>query len=92
MILLFLACSTTGISLDGKAVSSGDSKTFVQLCRQGDQTALEIKASSQKGSCEEAGEVLAEALVIGPYRKCRDRDYQFGCITQFNQSGKGGGV
>ena len=64
MILLFFACSASGISLTGKAVRAGDPKPFIQLCEQGDETALEIRDTAQKGSCKEAGELIANISQI----------------------------
>lgn len=64
MILLFFACSTAGISLEGKAVSSGNPVSFIELCEKGDETAVEIKETTQKESCKEAGEVLANIRQI----------------------------
>lgn len=58
MILLFFACSS-GISLEGKAIAPGNPKPFIQLCENGDETALEIKETTKEDSCQAAGEVLA---------------------------------
>ena len=59
MFLLFFACSTSSISLEGKAVAPGNPTSFMQLCEKEDPTALEIKESTGKGSCTEAGEIVA---------------------------------
>jgi len=60
MFLFFLACSSGGIQLKGEADYVGNADRFVELCKMNEPTAIELKESTGRSSCLEAGAALTQ--------------------------------
>lgn len=59
MIIIFLACSSTTISMSGSAKPAGVPDVFISRCQQSDPAALLLQQETKTTSCEDAWDILS---------------------------------